>query len=588
MGNKKNITSHIVIFIAQYGLGLVVMCDNSTRRDGPSERSITETFGDKNTRRRFLQGLGAAGAVGLAGCSAEDPENGGATGSDDDDDGVGSGEADDRRTFAMNAVQRFGTIDPARGTDYTQVMAMVNMYDPLVFPNEAGEIEPHVAEDWTVSDDNLTYTFTLRDDVQFHSGNQLTADDVKYSLERLLDINEGYSGQFAGIVDPDGIEVHGDHEISISLTEVHAPFMEVLVLLFIVDQEETEANAVDGDYGMEYLNDADAGSGPYELHDFERGSSISFNRFDDYWREFSDSSYERVDVDIIETDSTVRTLMRNEELQMTSQYQSEETYRTLAEEDHIRVDEIPTATLLYFKLNTQRSPTDDVEVRKAIAHAFDYETARTEIAPGSEQAVGPIAPVFDAHNPDVPQPTYDPDHAREILSDAGYSEGDIQIEHTFVRETDLQEQLALLYQQNLDAIGIDVELNPQTWGTMTDMATDPEQTSHSNNVFYGPVYPSVDAYLVNQYYSESPATWMSMEHFDNDELDALVEESRQTVDPNARGDLYRQAQQVIAEQYPSVFVFVDTKKHAVNEEVQGYTFRPTMSFDYLFHDLYQE
>lgn len=80
MGNKKNITSHIVIFIAQYGLGLVVMCANSTRRDGPSERSITETFGDKNTRRRFLQGLGAAGAVGLAGCSAEDPENGGATG----------------------------------------------------------------------------------------------------------------------------------------------------------------------------------------------------------------------------------------------------------------------------------------------------------------------------------------------------------------------------------------------------------------------------------------------------------------------------------------------------------------------------
>ncbi len=580
--------SHIGTFIAHYGLFDIVMCAKHTQSGESLKSPIAETFRDHKTRRRFLQGLGAAGVAGLAGCSAEDPEGNGSSGDTADDNGVGSGVDDDRRTFGMNAVQRFGTIDPARGTDYTQVMAMVNLYDPLAFPNEAGEIEPHVAEDWTISDDNLTYTFTLREDIQFHSGNQLTADDVKYSLERLLEINEGYSGQFADIVDPDGIEVHDDYEISITLTEVYTPFIEVLVLLFIVDQEETEANAEDGDYGMEFLNDADSGSGPYELHNFERGSSISFDRFDGYWKDFSDNSYERVYVDIIETDSTVRTLMRNEELHMTSQYQSEETYRTLGEEDHIRVDEIPTATLLYFKLNTQRAPTDDIEVRKAIAHAFDYETARTDIAPGSEQAVGPIAPVFDAHNPDIPQPTYDPDRAREILEDAGYSEGDIEIEHTFVRETDLQEQIALLYQQNLDEIGIDVELNPQTWGTMTDMATDPEQTSHSNNVFYGPVYPSVDAYLTNQYYSESPATWMSMEHFEDDELDSLVEESQRTVDPDDRAEIYRQAQQRIAEQYPSVFVFVDTKKHAVNEEVQGYTFRPTMSFDYLFHDLYQE
>jgi peptide/nickel transport system substrate-binding protein len=102
------------------------------------------------------------------------------------------------------------------------------------------------------------------------------------------------------------------------------------------------------------------------------------------------------------------------------------------------------------------------------------------------------------------------------------------------------------------------------------------------------VYPSVDAYLVNEYYSESASTWMSMSHLEDDELDSIIEESRSTVDPEARADLYREAQQRIAEQYTDVFVFVDTKKHAMNEEVQGYTYRPSMSFDYWFRDLTQE
>lgn len=566
------------------------MHENHSQSSGQSDNTVSEMFNNAKTRRRVLQGIGTAGVAGLAGCSGEDPES---SGDGTSNDGTSDGGGEDRRDFAMNAVQRFGTIDPARGTDYTQVMAMVNLYDPLVFPNEDGEIEPHVAEDWSVSDDNQTYTFTLRDDIQFHSGNQLTAEDVQYSLERLLAINEGYASQFS-VIDIDNVSITGDYEIDIPLTEVYAPFMEVLVLLFIVDSQLAQENAADGDfggngdYGMEYLNNNDAGSGPYSLNNFERGSGISFNLFKGYWADIPENAYERVYVDIIETDSTVRTLMRNEELHMTSQYQSEETYSTLAEEDHIRVNSTPTATLLHFKLNTQRAPTDDVDVRKAIAHAFDYKTARNEVAPGSEKAVGPVAPVFAAHNSGVPQPTYDPERARKILENAGYSEGDIQIEHTFVRETDLQEQLALLYQQNLDAVGIEVELNPQTWGTMTDMATDPEQTSHSNNVFYGPVYPSVDAYLVNEYYSGSASTWMSMSHLEDDELDSMIEDSRATVDPDARAELYREAQQRIAEQYPEVFVFVDTKKHAMNEEVQGYTYRPSMSFDYWFGDLTQE
>jgi peptide/nickel transport system substrate-binding protein len=552
---------------------------------GPGhDRSVVDAFRNENSRRRFLQGMGATAAVGLAGCLGGNGNGDEEVGDDEeppeDIDDIGD-------TLTLNAVQRFGTIDPAKGSDYTQVMAMVNLYDPLVFPDEEGDVQPHVAEDWEVSEDGLEYTFTLREDITFHSGNELTADDVAYSLERFLELGEGNSSLLTGIVDEDSVSVDGEYEVSITLEDVYSPFLSVLTLLFIVDQEEIEAEGED-EWGSEYLDDYDAGSGPFELDTFERGSHIVWSRFDDYWIDAPDGAFDNVRVEIIEEDATVRSLIRSGDLYMTSQYQSEETYNNLQDEEGFRVQEDATATLLYFKMNTQIEPTNDIEVRRAIAYGFDYETVREEISPGSEPAQGPVAPVFDAHNPDVEQPTYDPDYAREILEEAGYEEGELELVFTHVRDDDMQEQNALLFQQNMGEIGIDVEINPQTWGTMTELASSVEETPHVNHVFYGPIYPSEDAYLFNQYHSNAAGTWMSMEHLDDEEVDSLIDEARATVDDDERAQLYMDAQARIAELYPSVFLFVETQKLGFNDRVQGYTFRPAMSFDFWFHEYYAE
>lgn len=550
---------------------------------------MTDVFQSRSSRRRFLQSIGAVGAAGFAGCLGDDDGGGG-----DDGDGSPDGTPDDTDTpddspdtMVVNAVQRFGTVDPAKGTDYTQVMAMVNYYDPLVFPDSEGAMQPHLASDWSISEDGLEYTFTLRDDVTFHSGNQLTADDVQFSVERLLGINEGYSSLVGAVLDAENVTVEDEYTVRMVLNEPHAPFLSVLSLLFIVDQEFVEANG-DDELGSALLDDVDAGSGAYTLGEFERGSHITFERFEDYFLAFPDDPMDEVRVEIFDEDSTVTSSMRTGELDMTSQYQAYSTYETLAEEDDIEVMDIPTATLLYFKMNTQRPPTDDVEVRKAIAYGFDYETAYTEITPGAQPAEGPVAPVFEAHSEDAVQPTYDPDRARQILADAGYEEGDVEIVFTHVRDVARQEQNALLFQESMQEIGIEVEINPQTWGRMTELATDPQQTGHVNHVFYGPVYPAVDAYLFNMYHSGAAASWMSMEHLEDDQVDSLIDQSRASIDTQEQVELQQQAQERIAELYPSVFVYVETKRHAMRDDIGGYTFRPTMSFDYWWYDYYME
>lgn len=543
--------------------------------------------------------------MGLAGCTGGDGDDGTTTTASDDggdgdddsttasDDGDGGGGGESKRTLRSNAVQRFGTIDPAKGTDYTQTMALVNLYDALVFPDSEGNLQPHLAEDWSVSEDNRTYTFTIREGVTFHSGNPVRAQDVKFSVERFFDINQGYASLLTGVLQKENVVVEDDRTVSFTLDRVHSPFLATLVLLFVVDEKAVLDNAADGefgdrgDYGQEYLNSNDAGSGAYSLKNFERQSHITFQKYDGYWQSFPEGAYDEVQVQIITKDPTVRSLVKTGELDMTSQYQSQETYEALGEEEGIRVETIPTVTLFYFKINTKKSPTDDVAVRQALAYGFDYETARNEIAPGSLPATGPLAPSFGAHNEDIVQPTYDPEKAKQILADAGYSEGDLTITNTYVKDFALEEKMGLLFQQNMDAIGIDVELKPQTWGTMTELATSVEKTPHVNQVFYGPVYPSPDTVFYNQYHSEAAATWMSMEHLEDDQVDSMIDEARSTVDPDARNGIYADLQSHLAELYPDLFIFVQSKKHAFADDVAGYTFRPSQSYDYWFHDFHQ-
>jgi peptide/nickel transport system substrate-binding protein len=545
------------------------------------------------SRRQFLAALGSAGAAGLAGCA-------GGSGSDSTEDGTSA--AGDKpqtdsggsgSTLTANISQRLGTIDPAKGTDYVQAMALVNLYDPLVFPDSDGEIQPHLASDWSVSADSQTYTFTLRDDVTFHGGNSLTAEDVKFTTERFLDINQGYASLLSGVLDKENIVVEDEQTISFELNRSYAPFLPIMVLVFVVDKDRIMDNLEDGDYGergdygQEYINNNDAGSGAYQLSDFSRGNSITFSKYDEYFKQFPDGSFDTIEVRIITENSTVQTLMKNGELDMTGQYQNSRTYSAIDEMADARVEKVPTFGLLYNKINTQKPPTDDPAVREAMAWGFDYAQVVNEIRPDMKKAQGPLPPTWGAHKADVKQPSYDPEKARQILADAGYSEGELTITNTFTSSYSFQERIALLFKDNMADIGINVELNPQTWGTITEMATTVEDTPHTSQVFYVPTYPSPDSMFYNQFHSDAANTWMSMEHLDNAEVDSLIDEARQTPDPQARVDIYKQLQSKLADLHCDMHLYHTVKTIGFQNDVEGLTLRPAQGFEYTFRNLHQ-
>lgn len=485
--------------------------------------------------------------------------------------------------ITMNTVQIFGTIDPAKVTDYTEYMAAANLYDGLVDVDETGAIVPLLADSWEVSDDAKQFTFTLKEGATFHDGSPVTANDVVYSVQRLLTIDQGPSYLVRDVLDVDGVQALNDRTVQFTLSEIFSPFLTTVPLMFVVNEEVVEANAVDGDWGQEYLNNNAAGAGPYMLDGWTRGSSMTVKRYEDWHMGWHEGAIDQVRWLVTNDEATVRSLAAAGDLHMTSQYQSNETYDALANSGNFRVVEEPTATGFTLKLNTKVAPTDDVHVRRAIACAMDYETIREFIFP-SDPMAGPLPPSFgDAVLDTIEVAEYDLDCAREEMAQSKYAgQNNIPITHLYVANTPFEEEIALMFDAVFTELGFDVTLMAEPWNLITEMATDVNTTPNVSQIFFGPTYPSADSMLFTQYHSDAAGTWASMEWLQDEQVDALIDQARRTADVDEQNELYQQAQARIMELQPNAFLGLQTVRHAMDNCLEGFRYVPMQSFDYNF------
>ncbi len=488
-----------------------------------------------------------------------------------------------RNVVTMNMVQIVGTIDPAKINDYTEYMAAVNLYDGLVTVDATGQIAPQLAESWDVSADSTVFTFTLRDDAVFSDGSPVTADDVVFSVERLLRLNQGPSYLFGDVLGDDAVAAVDDRTVRFTLNKTFSPFLATVPSIMIVNAETVQANE-GGDDGQTFLASNVAGAGPYVLESWERGSRMVIKANENYYQGWTEEAVDEVRMLVTNDEATVRSLAASGELTMTSQYQASETYEALEEMDRFRVVAEDTAVAFYYKINTQVAPTDDVHIRRAIACATDYETIREVILPGGELKT-PLAPLFaDFHWDEAPTPVYDLDCAREEIAKSRYAgQGPIPIVHAYVAGTAFEEEIALLFQATMESLGFDVTLQPEPWNRLTELASDVATTPNVNQVFFGPTYPSPDSMFFTQYHSDAAGTWASMEWVLSDEVDGLIEAARQTADPGSQAEIYVQLQQKLVDLQPDVFLLTQKVRHAMDNCLDGFAAVPMQSFEYDFY-----
>lgn len=460
-----------------------------------------------------------------------------------------------------------GELDPAKASDFADSILMFNVYDTLVIPQQGGPGHvPHLAASWEA--DGTNYTFKLRDDVKFQSGNALTAADVVYSLQRMQALGAGLSYLFTDVK----AEAVDDTTVSFTLETPYAPFVASLVRLPIVDMAHVKANS-DSEWGEEFLSGTAAGTGAYAVSSHNPQEETVMAKSDSYFLTVADAAPDTVRLRYGLEAATVRTLIAQGEHDIASQWLPPEVVQALAKDGAQLFTEGGTGAF-YFKMNTTKAPLDDANCRLALSHAFDYETAVKMIAINDEVSSGSAAtgaiPVgmFGSNSPDNVM-AQDMAKAKEHLEACKYDAADMNIEVTWIAEVPLEERFALLMQSNFTQLGIKSEIKKLPWALFAEQVSTPENTPHISQLFVNAVTGDPDTLLYGMYHSSTPGTWQSPEYLNDAKVDEFLEAGRTAADDAGREAAYQSLNARLMEIAPTIYGFDRQAIYAASNRVKA-------------------
>ncbi|MCL4559530.1 MAG: ABC transporter substrate-binding protein [Chloroflexi bacterium] len=465
-------------------------------------------------------------------------------------------------------------IDPAIGSDFAAQSMMVNLYDTLLFPTTDGKLNPWVADSFDVSSDGLTYTFHLKKGIKFHDGTELKASDVVFSMNRDLTIGQGMAYMFVNRVQ--STKALDDYTVEFTINKPYALFPQTLVRLWIMNEKVVKANTQaegqygeNGDYGTTWLLTHDAGSGPYKVKEFQLEEYMLMEKNNDWWAKdkFVPNAPDLVRVIPIPEAATLRTLMANRELEISDQWQSADTFRSLEKIEGVKIATFDAVTMLYIYLNTKKPPLDDVHFRRAVAYAFDYETAANIDWPGTKVSRAPVPMGVPGANPNLTPYEHSVDKAKAELAQSKYANELDKYPVTFYWNTDVPDtqKYALLFQSSLAEAGINVKIEGTPWLTLTQLASKAETSPDAWPLYLNADLPEAGALLYQRYDSSTQGTffqgeWLGDKYFDEQIALALSEQDQAT-----RFQMYADLQKYIMDLSPSLYVFDQYQKHAYQD-----------------------
>ncbi len=449
--------------------------------------------------------------------------------------------------------------DPAVGSDIASCVVLINAYDSLVFPTEDGGVEPWVAESWTISEDGLTWDFKIREDIVFHSGNSLTAHDVAYSMNRLLEIGEGFAYLFYEYID--SVEVIDDYNVRFNTSTAYGPLLNSLVRFYILDQKTLEANYAaegdygdKGDYGKTYLLEGDVGSGPYIVDAVATNTSVGGSRYDNYWQPLHEDTPEKFIVYASNDPVTVKTMMSRQELEAADNYQSAESINSMLDaDDTLGLAYNYTGGGINLWMNNQAAPMDDPYVREAFGYLIDYVTVAETILPDSLQKHSIIPSnllgfeaVFDF--------SFDLEKASAAIAKSAYADtiGTMPIELIWNSESADREKVALMIQAAASQIGINVSIVELPWSTIVANSASLDTSPMMTLTSITPVTSDSGSQFISLLRTKEAGTWENMNWVNDTTLDAMIDEAITMVDIDQRAEAYKAIQRYCGENFTFV------------------------------------
>ena len=450
------------------------------------------------------------------------------------------------------------SLDPHKTVKAGTREVMFNVFEGLVKPTPDGDLTPAVAESYTVSEDRLTYTFTLREGVKFHNGDTVTAEDVVYSINRCAAATETGIVQVEAFSAIQNMEALDERTVAITIAEPSNEFLSYLTVAVLpadYDQQDT----------------APIGTGPFKFVSRAAQDSVVLEKFDEYWG--TPANLDKVTLKIIENADSLMMSLQSGAIDLCSHLTSTQVAQ-LGDDFNVAEGTMNLVQAMY--LNNAEKPFDDVRVRQALCYAVDKQAIIDIAFDGYGSPIGSsMYPAFGKYFDDSLTNYYtkDVDKAKALLADAGYPTGfemTITVPSNYKPHMDTAEVLV----QQLAEIGVKATIQPIEW------------ESWVSDVYAGRQFQStvvgVDAStmtaraLLERFTSTYGKNFIN---YNNAEYDALFQQVLASNDDAEQTALYKQMEQNLTENAANVYIQDLADLVAVRKGLEGVTFYPIYVLD---------
>lgn len=477
--------------------------------------------------------------------------------------------------------QPYVTLDP-RAENSNGVMVLNNVYETLTYYNdETGEVEPLLATSWESKDEGLTWVFQVRDDVTFHDGTPMTAENVAKSIQATIDMGMGAAYIWDAV---ESVEATGDYEVTFKLS--YAAPIDIIAsaayAAFIVSDAALEQDT-------EWFNEGnDGGTGPYTIAQ-ATGDSIVLKAYEDYRDGWQENQYKNVIIKETAESSARRQLLETGEAQITDGLAATDVKAMREENDVMSIQEFGTYTNTILFLNHDCEPCSNADFRRGLAYAFPYQETINDVIEGNaEESSGLVTRGLWGHDDSIGSYETDLDKAKEYFDKSGINYNGLKLSLTYATGVGEYDSLCQLYQVNLKKLGIDLQLNPMEWDAQWDKAraNKPEDRQDIFLMQWWPDYADPISWFTSLVHSEDEI-YFNLAYIADENYDALIDDAiaNTVIDRDKAEQQYIDIQKQIYDNADLIPMYDMIHVYAISNDVSGVRENPAYPTCIFYYDV---
>ncbi|MEJ8733881.1 MULTISPECIES: ABC transporter substrate-binding protein [Mediterraneibacter] len=485
-------------------------------------------------------------SVALSGCSGDKKEAGSAT------ENELSGKPVEGGSIRVGISQDLDSLDPHKAVAAGTKEVLFNVYEGLVKPDKDGNLTEAVASSYEITEDAKVYTFTLRDGVKFHNGSDVTAEDVKYSIDRCADTSNGEPLVSAYSI-IESVNILDAKTVEIRLSEPNTEFLAYMTTAIIPK-------------GYDKLETEPVGTGPFQFVSRSPQENIILKKNEDYWGE--KAHLDEVEFKIVADADMVVTNLKGGSIDMYMRLTSAQAAE-LTEGFHIEEGTMNLVQALY--LNNDAEPLNNEKVRQALCYAIDPEEIMAMIADGKGVRVGTsMYPGLKKYFDDTYTKYYAQDYekAKELLKEAGYEDG-FDLEITVCSADQPHVDTAQVIVEELKNIGVNATIKPVEWEAWLE---DVYAGRNFQSTVVGVDASNLSARaMLERFVSDADGNFIN---FNDKEYDATFQKAIAAIDEEEQTALYKELEGILTEKAANVYIQDLANLVAISDAYDGYEFYP--------------